>query len=187
MIKRKLPIKNIVLIVMIGLMMIILMTAAGCRAKSGNSDSAESNPNVTIGPSVGNFAPKFELSGPDGKKISLESLRGKPVFLNFWATWCYPCRSEMPDLYDMYLKYDGQMQFLTINVQESANTVSKFMHENKYTFPVVLDKNGAVSNKYRVTGIPTTVILDAEGFVKVNHVGAMNASQMEAYILEVLE
>jgi len=174
-------------ILLIGLMIFILASVVGCQAKSGNNGNDNNSVGVAIGPSVGNLAPVFELADLSGKKVSLESLRGKPVFLNFWATWCYPCRSEMPDLQDMYLKYGGQMHFLTINSQESANTVRKFVQENKYTFPVVLDSNGAVGGKYRVTGIPTTVILDAEGFVKANHVGAMRASDMEALILKVLE
>lgn len=177
-------------ILLIGLMIFILASVIGCQAKSGNNgndNNSDHNKGVVIGPSVGNFAPVFELTDLNGKKVSLESLRGKPVFLNFWATWCYPCRSEMPDLQDMYLKYGGQMHFLTINSQESANTVRKFMQENKYTFPVILDSNGVVGGKYRVTGIPTTVILDADGFVKTNHIGAMRASDMEAPILKALE
>lgn len=174
-------------ILLLGLMILILAASAGCQADSSNNSNNSNKGGVNVGPSVGNRAPGFELSNLSGGKVSLESLRGKPVFLNFWATWCPPCRSEMPDLQDMYLKYDGQVHFLTVNSQESANTVRKFMQENKYTFPVVLDKSGAVGTKYRITGIPTTLILDAKGIVRKSHIGALMAVDMDALIQAVLE
>ncbi|HAH95970.1 MAG TPA: hypothetical protein DCL69_03595 [Firmicutes bacterium] len=156
-------------ILLIGFMILTLVVVAGCQRKPGNNSSNGNENDGFIDPSV-----------------TLESLRGKPVFLNFWATWCGPCREELPDLQQMYLKYGDRIQFFTISA-ESANTVRKFMGKNAYTFPVFLDVNEKLNNEHKIRAIPTTMILDTEGRVRESHIGTMSAEQMEAFILAVLE
>lgn len=139
------------------------------------------------GPNVGQQAPDFKLKSVTGADVALSALRDKPVFLNFWATWCPPCRAEMPDLQAMYKKYGSRMHFLAVNVQESTGEVTGFLKSNKYTFPVVLDNKGSVTGKYFVNGIPTSLVIDTKGVIQGKNVGALSASQLEALIRKVLK
>lgn len=139
------------------------------------------------GTDVGSLAPGFALKDLNGKSVNLASLRGKPVFLNFWATWCPPCRAEMPDLQKMYEKYASKMHFVAVNARESKGTIAEFLKANGYSFPVLLDSSGSVLNTYRVTGIPTSFVLDSQGIIRGKQVGMLQASQMEALIRQVLK
>lgn len=109
-------------------------------------------------------APDFTLKNLDGDDISLSSYRGKLVFLNFWATWCGPCREEMPSMQALYddLNEDG-FEIVAVNLQESQRTVSKFIDQNGYTFPVLLDSNGKVGGTYGARSIPTSYLIDTKG------------------------
>lgn len=143
--------------------------------------------NVKRGPEVGLLAPDFQLKNLAGKPVTLASLQGKPVFLNFWATWCPPCRAEMPDLNVMYQKYGDRIHFLAINVGESAKPVRQFLATNNLTFPVALDSSNSVASTYRVNGIPTSLVLDSKGIIRGKQVGMLTAQQMEGLIKKVLQ
>lgn len=145
------------------------------------------NANVKRGPEVGLLAPAFQLKDLSGKTVALESLRGKPVFLNFWATWCPPCRAEMPDLNTMYQKYGDRMHFLAVNVGESAKPVREFLTANDLTFPVVLDQSSSAAGTYRINGIPTSLVLDSKGIIRGKQVGMLTAVQMESLIAKALK
>ena len=110
-------------------------------------------------------APDFTLADLDGADISLRSYKGKVVLLNFWATWCPPCRAEMPSIEEMYgeLK-DRKFEILAVDVQESLATVKDFIEENEYTFPILLDTNGSVGAVYGARSIPTTYLIDTNGY-----------------------
>ncbi len=128
---------------------------------------------------VGKPAPDFSLLSLEGKKISLSQLKGKPVILNFWATWCPPCKLEMPAVAKVYAK-SGEKGFavLTVNQQEDKQTIEKFIKENGYTLPIVLDTAGEVADLYRVTGIPTTVFINSQGIVTDIHTGTMPLEEL---------
>lgn len=112
---------------------------------------------------LGKPAPDIEVTGLGGKKVKLSSLKGKVVMIDFWATWCPPCRKGLPITNKMHSKYASQgLQVLAVSNEELA-TVSKFIKENKYTFPTYLDPGSAASKVYHVTGIPCLVIVDAQG------------------------
>lgn len=145
------------------------------------------NANVKRGPEVGLLAPDFSLKNLSGETVTLASLQGKPVFLNFWATWCGPCRAEMPDLNHKYRKYGDRMHFLAINVGEAAHQVKEFLGANRLTFPVALDSDSSVARAYRINGIPTSLVLDSNGVVQGKRVGTLNSSQMEGLIKLVLK
>jgi peroxiredoxin len=103
---------------------------------------------------VGDLAADFTLIDLDGQAVTLSSLRGQPVMLNFWASWCAPCRSEMPDIQAVYIKRladSPSLVILSINLGESAATVRKFMEDNHYTFPALLDSQKSVALLYDVT------------------------------------
>jgi thiol-disulfide isomerase/thioredoxin len=122
-----------------------------------------------LGPGVA--APDFELENLEGKPVKLSELKGKPVFLDFWATWCGPCRRALPHTQEFAKKYKDKAHILAINVRESKEKVQQFMEQNKYTFPVLLDTKGEVARAYQVSGIPHFVIIDAEGKIQLIKVG----------------
>ncbi|HZW82222.1 MAG TPA: TlpA disulfide reductase family protein [Candidatus Deferrimicrobium sp.] len=123
---------------------------------------------------IGKPAPNFTLTSLDGKKVSLNELKGRPIILNFWATWCPPCKLEMPALDKVYGKSSEKgFTMLTINQQEDVGTIQKFLKENGYSLPVVLDSSGEVGELYQVQGIPTTVFIDSKGVITDIHTGTM--------------
>ena len=121
---------------------------------------------------VGKPAPNFKLKDLEGNYISLSSFRGKPVLINFWATWCGPCFSEMPHLQDVYDEWtDKGLVMLTINAGESANKVTEFMQQYNFSFPVLLDLSSEAGTRYGVQYIPTTILIDREGIILAIKIG----------------
>jgi thiol-disulfide isomerase/thioredoxin len=117
----------------------------------------------------------FSLPLLDGTKINLSQYKGKVVFLNFWATWCGPCRSEMPSMEAVYqrLKNKG-FEILAVNLGDSRGKVSEFMQEYKLNFPAVLDEKSVTGSQYSVRAIPTTYIIDRRGLIIARLVGSIN-------------
>lgn len=111
-------------------------------------------------------APEFSLRDLDGKTWTSEDLRGHWVILNFWATWCPSCRQEMPSIQRLWETYQSHNFIIAgINVQESRSSANQFADSYDITFPVLLDKQGTVATKYKVTGIPETVVIAPNGRV----------------------
>ena len=134
---------------------------------------------VTRHATVGKPAPDFTLTSLDGNKVTLSQLKGKPVLINFWATWCPPCRLEMPALQKVYQESSANgFMLLMVNQQEDSVTVQNFLKQNNYSLPVLLDLNGRVSDMYQVTGIPTSVFIDSQGVVQDIHVGTMPVAEL---------
>lgn len=113
-------------------------------------------------------APDFELATPDGDLIRLADLRGKVVLLNFWATWCPPCRAEMPDLEALYREYGDREGFTVVGVDnmETAAQVADFARQNHLSFPLVLDPDGRVANAFDVRYLPVSVLIDPQGYIR---------------------
>jgi peroxiredoxin len=134
-------------------------------------------------PVVGAPAPDFELAALDGGRVRLNDLRGQVVALNFWATWCEPCRAEMPLLDEAAQTYaEAGLVILGIDADEPARLVADFRDELGLSFPLLLDPRGDVQQLYRVRGYPMTVFVDREGIIRVQHVGIMNERQLERYL-----
>ncbi len=131
----------------------------------------------------GLVAPSFSLRGLDGRQHRLEDYRGKRVVLNFWATWCGPCRIEMPLLQATYdrLEMSGVV-VIGINVEEEESAVRNFTDELRITFPILLDTDKSVTAQYRVVGLPTTFFIDAQGIIRATHVGALTAQGLQQYL-----
>lgn len=163
---------------------IALLTTGGCLG--GRNFTAAGDPSQTagepsVGAAVGSIAPEFALLALDGSTVRLSDLRGKAVVLNFWATWCPPCRNEMPVLQKAYEKYrDEGVAFLGIDVKESEAEVLQFVRKGGYGWTFLLDTSGRVSSSYRVSGIPTTVFIDLEGIIRDIHVGELTASSLDS-------
>ena len=116
----------------------------------------------------------FTLPTLDGRKVSLGSLKGKVVFLNFWATWCPPCRAEMPSMETLYQRYkDRGLEILAVDLKEEKKTVSEFVDQNKLTFTILLDSTAEVGGIYGTEAIPTTYIVDRLGNIVARAVGGL--------------
>jgi thiol-disulfide isomerase/thioredoxin len=137
---------------------------------------------IPAGLRVGQMAPDFVLSTPGGQQVRLSDLRGQPVFLNFWASWCPPCRAEMPHMQDLWQQGHDSFRLLAVNLtdtEKDAGAVSAFLNAAGYTFPVALDPDGAVSSRYHAIGIPTSYFLDANGVIRVVVQGPMVLETMQ--------
>ena len=131
-------------------------------------------------------APDFTGELIDGTSITLSELQGKPVIINFWATWCGPCVKEMPAFERLKDDFGDKIGIIAVNCGDDAGTVKDFVEENGYTFPVVLDEEYSISMLYPTNSIPYTVVVDAEG--KVTHIstGALDADTMYERYKEAL-
>ncbi len=153
--------------------------AGGTASAGAEQPSASTRPDVGV--RIGNLAPDFALKDLEGSTVRLSDLRGKPVLVNFWATWCPPCREEMPTLEKAYQKYRQEgVEFLGIDMREDAETVRKFVQQNRYSWTFLLDSDGRVASSYRAVSIPTSFFLDRDGIVRDMHLGAITPSLLEA-------
>ena len=158
---------------------------ADAKAAAGQGDSViEFKPGMPIKEGV--QAPDFTGELIDGTSITLSELQGKPVIINFWATWCGPCVKEMPAFERLKDDFGDKIGIIAVNCGDDAETVKDFVEENGYTFPVVLDEEYSISMLYPTNSIPYTVVLDAEG--KVTHIstGALDADTMYERYKEAL-
>lgn len=132
-------------------------------------------------PEVGYRAPAFELQTFDGKTVKLSDLKGKPVVLNLWASWCGPCRSEMPDLEQAYQQHKDKIQFYGINftASDQEEAALAMMKELGVTFPSLKDPSGDVFQRYQAVSIPTTYAIDKNGMVVEKRVGAISKIQID--------
>lgn len=139
------------------------------------------------GTEVGDIAPDFKLETLDGEEIRLSDFLGERVVLNFWATWCGPCKDEMPDI--QRLSEDRDVTVLAVNLtysEDSIETVSEFTDEYGLEFPILLDEHSSVSQLFRIQPIPTTYMLDSNGKIQYKAFGAMDYEWM-AQELEKIE
>jgi thiol-disulfide isomerase/thioredoxin len=136
---------------------------------------------------VGEPAPDFALPTPGGETVRLSELKGRPVLLNFWATWCPPCKIEMPDIEALYQKYRAQgLTVIAVNQKESPAVVQAYFDQMGLLFQPVIDSTGETFNIYRVVALPTSYFIDAQGIVRVHHRGMMTREQMEGYVSQVI-
>jgi peroxiredoxin len=134
---------------------------------------------------VGDVAPDFTVTMLDGRTIKLSELRGNVVMVCFWATWCPPCRREMPEFQKMYEELYGEVVFLMVNVTYTGETVSgvkEFLLENGYTFTVLYDTYGEASDAYGIEAYPTTYFIDKDGYLIARAVGAISLEVLKSGI-----
>ena len=134
-------------------------------------------------------APDFNLKDQYGVVHSLENYKGKVIFLNFWATWCPPCKKEMPDIENIYKEYgENKKDVVILGVNsEKENEVKKFLKDKGYTFPIVIDENSEVMRKYFIQAFPTSFVIDKEGNVYGYVMGGLTKEQIKQVIEEVLK
>lgn len=149
------------------------------------------DPDSLIGkpaPRRGAPAPDFTLADLNGENHTLSEYQGQPVIINFWATWCEPCRREMPDLQAIYEQYaDEGLVVLAVNAQESPDVVQRFVDDYDLTFPILLDTQG-IADRYDVLAYPSTYFVDQDGRIRVDTFsGPMTSSYIESNVLELLD
>jgi peroxiredoxin len=137
---------------------------------------------------VGNPAPDFRLPTPNGSSLALSELRGKVVVLNFWATWCVPCRAEMPALENVFQEHGPRgLVVVGVGVQESAEKVLAFLPEVGVSFPILLDSDTRLATRYRATGLPATFIVDRRGVVRDIRLGPYTEEMLRPRLEPLLE
>lgn len=125
----------------------------------------------------------FKLKDLNGKDVSLSDYKGKKVFLNFWASWCPPCKAEMPDIEKLHQQTkDSDLVILAVNIGEDKTTAKSFMQSNKYSFTVLLDSNQNIAAQYNISAIPTSFFIDKEGNIVSTIKGGMTLEQMKTNI-----
>ena len=128
------------------------------------------------------LAPDFTVYDLDGNEVRLSDYIGKPVVLNFWASWCGPCKMEMPDFDEAYAELGDEIQFLMVNVtsgRETLESASAFIEEQGYSFPVFYDTDSDAAMTYGVYSLPTTLFIDAEGYGIAQAAGAIDAETLQ--------
>jgi DsbE subfamily thiol:disulfide oxidoreductase len=128
-------------------------------------------------------APVFSLPDLSGELIKLEGFRGRVVIINFWTTWCIPCKEEMPMLDEFSRENSGSITVLGINVGDSINKVMGFMEEVKVSFPILIDETGVVGSTYHVVGYPTTYFVDGAGIIRGKYIGLITRRLLQQYLL----
>ena len=172
---------RVILVITLASVLTLGLVVSGCPGGPGQNGFAPGritgvSMDPTQSPRVGELAPDFNFETPEGEPTSISQLFGEPVLLNFWATWCSPCRHEMPFLQQVYEDWpEDKLVLLTINVGESSSQVAEFMQNYGFSFPVLLDSEGNVAQRYNVRGIPTTVFIDKYGVIQEIKVGAFRS------------
>jgi len=157
-------------------LLLIMMTVAIVQAME-----QEEKPDNLPGLKIGGKAPDFALKNVAGETVKLSDFQGKKVLLNFWATWCPPCKEEMPDMEKFYQSAGEDVVILAVNIDPQYN-VSKFISEMGLTFPILLDEKDEVNSLYQVLTIPTTYFIDEEGIIRHKYISAMTEEIMKQYV-----
>ena len=175
------------LMVIMAMMIALLLIITACQPSelpNGTSPTTTSPTTTVEGSQAGNLAPDFALQDLEGQTVILSSLRGSPVMLNFWATWCGYCVWEMPYIQQIYEEWqDRGLLILAINKKETHAKVQEFMERNSLSFTALLDTDGAISLKYNVGGIPVAFFIDKDGIIQARKLGAFrNTAEIENYL-----
>jgi len=181
------------MMLVLGVLVAIAVASSGCGAGASIRESVpaprlsapflpvldsapeESEPKVALG----SYAPDFALSNLQGESVTLSEYRGQTVLLNFWASWCAPCREEIPLLEATYETY-GQsgLVVLSVNMGEDERRVGAFVEDLDISFPVFVDEDTVIGAQYRVRGAPTTYFIDGDGIIRQRYVGALSAGAL---------
>jgi cytochrome c biogenesis protein CcmG, thiol:disulfide interchange protein DsbE len=136
-------------------------------------------------PTVGSELKDFTLDNLMGETVKMSSLKGKPLVLNFWATWCPPCKEEMPLLEQTAINHAGKLLVIGVDYAEEKDVVKQFVVGKKITFPILLDRGGIVSEMYFVRNYPMTFFIDKEGILRAQHLGQLSNDLLSRYLEQI--
>jgi len=169
--------------VIAAVILIVLLSVAIVQAMEKKADKPEKSKTSTAesqGLKTGVKAPDFELKTLTGETVKLSDLKGKKVMLNFWATWCPPCKAEMPEMEQFFKEDHKDLEILAVNIDPQLD-VKGFADQNGITFPILLDEKDEVNAKYHIISIPTTYFIDSQGIIQDKFTGAMPLEAMQQY------
>lgn len=184
--------------VLFGLAILLLVVGAVVVNQSKEEETAGEKRQEAVGPiqpdrdvkqQEGFAAPDFELETLSGETVRLYENNGKPSLINFWASWCPPCKVEMPHLQEAYEQYGEQVNFHMVDLafNDDFDNMSQYIEENGYTFPIPLDETGDVATTYQAVAIPTTFVVDEKGIITHRIQGAMTEQQIRDIMEELTE
>ncbi|QQE76424.1 TlpA family protein disulfide reductase [Brevibacillus composti] len=164
----------------------IILTATYLVVGTGKQDG---NTEGIAKPDVRYQAPAFLGTSLDGQEIALSQLQGKPVFLNFWASWCPPCKAEMPDLTALHERYGDAVSFLGIHTtyNDSEEAARDFVSFYQVKYPVLVDPQGTISKEYQIIAMPTSFIIDPRGQILFKKIGPLTIEEFERVVRPMLQ
>ncbi len=159
---------------------------AACHSGGGNSSASSTDAPAPKVAAVGEPAPNFQEPTATGTTLSMESLHGKAVYLNFFASWCPPCNEEAPDVDKLQQKYGSRgLQVVGVDVLENSAKAASFMSQHHLSYPAVVDE-GTLRDAYNINGLPVHVFIDRKGIVRKIAIGELSRSDMEADVKAIL-
>ncbi|MCD6291139.1 MAG: TlpA family protein disulfide reductase [Anaerolineae bacterium] len=139
-------------------------------------------------PAVGHPAPDFEVIYPDGRHERLSDLKGRPVIINFWATWCPPCRAEMPELVQTYEDHKAdQLVILGVDMQDPPQMVAAFVSQMGVSFPILIDSSGQIARAYQVRNLPSSIFVNREGIITARWIGLLRPEVLQKHLETILQ
>lgn len=161
----------------------LLLFTAGCGSPAADNSEPAKPQMSTAKASAAEVAPDFsykELSS--GKTMRLSDLKDKPVFINFWATWCPPCVGELPHIEKKYAEYKDRMHFIILSVDDNEQEPARFIQSKGYSFPAAYGDHQALGRAYGIDAIPASYIISADGRIVARTVGSMNESSLDTFL-----
>lgn len=181
---------GLALLIVIGAVAITRPFSSESNGEFGPSDQVTSISTTAAllptGPEAGKLAPNFYLQSLDGDPVRLSDLRGQTVFLNFWATWCFACVTEMPAMQQLADRYEGELVVVGINVDQSREIAATFAQDEGIRYLLLLDPGAQVSRTYLVRSMPTSLFIDRDGVIHSVRFGELSSSEMEESIAPLL-
>ncbi len=166
--------------------LVILLAAAGCSKPSQPVSPVPSSNPVRWLAKEGNPAPDFNLESLTGQMIDSSQYRGRPILVHFWATWCQPCRDEAKRLEAAEKSYRSKgFEILALTNETDRTEVAKFVREQNLSFPILFDPNNTVFDQYRVTGLPSSFLVDANGIIRKVVVGPFTTASLELELTQL--
>ena len=166
---------------------LVIVVSAGLPDRS-RANAVYDNPQDTpVAPEVGAAAPPFETTDLSGKPVSLAALRGSPIVVNFWATWCGPCITEMPMIQQAYEQYQLQgLRVIGVDANETPAEVKRWQMRFGLTYDLVMDQDSRIANAYRVRGLPSTYFIGRDGVIRQIAYGPLTETAFQAAIADLL-
>lgn len=170
----------------VGLIVLFGLPATG-RTSAGAASGPGTPQVIAPAPVVGAPAPEFQLQDLAGKAVSLADAKGHPLLINFWATWCGPCRVEMPAIEARYQANQAKgLMVYAVDADEPKPDVADFAKVFKLSFTVLLDPGAKIQDLYQIRGYPTSFFVDSKGIIKVVHIGAMTEGQLDDNLAKIM-